>query len=237
MPKPGHELDVEEIAAYCRERMAAYMVPRFVEFAAELPRTPTGKIEKFRLRERGPGRRDVGPRAPAREDGVSTATDHLAQRRAAFRAFFAEHCPEEYADACDRAGRFPHELYAAAAAAGLFRVSVPAEHGGDGFDPHTLTVLLQEAGRAFPDFANTIVRSQTLCMTLVGQFGSERQQRELLPRFADGSMHMAFAISEPEAGSDALALYHDGAEGRRRLGAAGHKRYTRPAPTSPTRSS
>ena len=35
--------------------MAAYMVPRFVEFAAELPRTPTGKIEKFRLRERGPG--------------------------------------------------------------------------------------------------------------------------------------------------------------------------------------
>jgi alkylation response protein AidB-like acyl-CoA dehydrogenase len=67
-------------------------------------------------------------------------------------------------------------------------------------------VLLQEAGRAFPDFANTIVRSQTLCMTLVGQFGSERQRSELLPRFADGSMHMAFAISEPEAGSDALAL-------------------------------
>jgi alkylation response protein AidB-like acyl-CoA dehydrogenase len=130
----------------------------------------------------------------------------VEQNRARFRAFFDEHCTPEYADACDSEGRFPHELFAAAAQAGLFRVSVPEAYGGLGFDPHTLTVLLQEAGRAFPDFANTIVRSQTLCMTLVGQFGSEQQKQELLPRFADGSMHMAFAISEPEAGSDALAL-------------------------------
>ena len=126
--------------------------------------------------------------------------------RAEFRAFFEEHCPPEYADRCDSERRFPHELFRAAADAGIFRVSVPEEYGGRGFDPRALTVLLQEAGRAFPDFANTIVRSQTLCMTLVAQFGSDRQKLELLPRFADGSMHMAFAISEPGAGSDAFAL-------------------------------
>jgi alkylation response protein AidB-like acyl-CoA dehydrogenase len=130
----------------------------------------------------------------------------LQAERAEFRAFFEEHCPPEYADLCDTEGRFPQELYAAAASAGLFRVSVPTEYGGRGFDPRALTVLLQEAGRAFPDFANTIVRSQTLCMTLVNEFGTDRQKLELLPRFADGSMHMAFAVSEPGAGSDAFAL-------------------------------
>jgi crotonobetaine/carnitine-CoA ligase len=46
-------LDPESIAAYCAERMPRYMVPRYVELADELPRTQTGKIEKFRLRERG----------------------------------------------------------------------------------------------------------------------------------------------------------------------------------------
>ncbi len=130
----------------------------------------------------------------------------LEATRAELRAFFEEHCPPEYADACDAEGRFPHELFAAAASAGIFRISVAEEYGGRGFDPKAIAVLLQEAGRAFPDFANTIVRSQTLCMTLVEGFGSKRQKQELLPRFADGSMHMAFAISEPEAGSDAFSL-------------------------------
>jgi crotonobetaine/carnitine-CoA ligase len=51
--KPGRELEVEELLAYCADRMPAYMVPRYVEIASALPSTPTGKIEKFRLRERG----------------------------------------------------------------------------------------------------------------------------------------------------------------------------------------
>jgi crotonobetaine/carnitine-CoA ligase len=52
--KPGHELEVEELLRFCADRMPPYMVPRYVDVVAELPRTPTGKIEKFRLRERGP---------------------------------------------------------------------------------------------------------------------------------------------------------------------------------------
>lgn len=130
----------------------------------------------------------------------------LEQQRAEFRAFFAEHAAPEYVDRCDTEQRFPQELFDAAAQAGIFRISVAEEFGGRGLDPHALTVLLQEAGRAFPDFANTLVRSQTLCAQLVERFGDPRQRAELLPRFADGTMHMAFAITEPEAGSDALAL-------------------------------
>ncbi len=47
--KPGEELPPEELLDYSQERMAYYMVPRYVEFR-DLPRTPTDKIEKYRLR-------------------------------------------------------------------------------------------------------------------------------------------------------------------------------------------
>ncbi len=50
--KPGEKLIPEELLDYSQERMAYYMVPRFVEFR-DLPRTPTDKIEKYKLREDG----------------------------------------------------------------------------------------------------------------------------------------------------------------------------------------
>ena len=48
--KPGEELTAEEVIAWCRDRLAHYKCPRHVVFT-ELPKTSTGKIQKFRLRE------------------------------------------------------------------------------------------------------------------------------------------------------------------------------------------
>ena len=48
--KPGATATAEEIVAFCRERLAGYKCPRHVVFA-EIPKTSTGKIQKFRLRE------------------------------------------------------------------------------------------------------------------------------------------------------------------------------------------
>ncbi|WP_029030383.1 acyl-CoA synthetase [Salinarimonas rosea] len=48
--KPGMEATADEIVAFCRERLAHYKCPRHVVFA-EIPKTSTGKIQKFRLRE------------------------------------------------------------------------------------------------------------------------------------------------------------------------------------------
>ena len=39
-----------EIVAWCTERMAYFMVPRFIRVVPELPKTPTGKVEKYQLR-------------------------------------------------------------------------------------------------------------------------------------------------------------------------------------------
>ncbi len=51
--RPGHAVDPAALAAHCAAGMAAYMVPRYVEVLDALPRTPTEKVEKYRLAERG----------------------------------------------------------------------------------------------------------------------------------------------------------------------------------------
>jgi HIP---CoA ligase len=49
--QPGRTLQPEDIVAYCRERLANYKVPRRVEFRADLPRNPSGKVLKTQLRD------------------------------------------------------------------------------------------------------------------------------------------------------------------------------------------
>jgi benzoate-CoA ligase len=49
--KPGRHTDEAALKAFVKERLAPYKYPRFVEFIDELPKTATGKIQRFRLRE------------------------------------------------------------------------------------------------------------------------------------------------------------------------------------------
>jgi crotonobetaine/carnitine-CoA ligase len=53
VPRPGAVLQPEALIAHCAERMAGFMVPRYVRVLAALPKTPTDKVEKFRLQEQG----------------------------------------------------------------------------------------------------------------------------------------------------------------------------------------
>ena len=53
VPRPGHGLDPADLAAFCAGRLARHMVPRYVDVVADLPRTPTEKIRKDVLRDRG----------------------------------------------------------------------------------------------------------------------------------------------------------------------------------------
>ena len=52
-PQPGARVDPRELTRFCNERMPYFMVPRYVDVVDALPKTPTGKMEKYRLRERG----------------------------------------------------------------------------------------------------------------------------------------------------------------------------------------
>ncbi|MGH3737986.1 MAG: AMP-binding enzyme, partial [Micromonosporaceae bacterium] len=51
--RPGVALSEPELAAFCQERLPRYMAPRYIEFVDALPRTPTDKVAKYRLRAEG----------------------------------------------------------------------------------------------------------------------------------------------------------------------------------------
>jgi crotonobetaine/carnitine-CoA ligase len=53
VPKPGHSITTESLIAFLGARLPYFMVPRYLELVNELPKTPTGKVQKFALRERG----------------------------------------------------------------------------------------------------------------------------------------------------------------------------------------
>jgi carnitine-CoA ligase len=54
VPREDTTVVPAEIVAWCSERMAYFMVPRFVRVVPELPKTPTGKVEKYQLRSGAP---------------------------------------------------------------------------------------------------------------------------------------------------------------------------------------
>jgi len=55
--KPGAAVSDADLKAFVKEKLAAYKYPRAIEFVDELPKTATGKIQKYVLRERAKGLR------------------------------------------------------------------------------------------------------------------------------------------------------------------------------------
>ena len=51
VPRPGQTIEIEALLAHCREKLSAYKVPHSVQFIAEIPRTGSGKIIRYKLRE------------------------------------------------------------------------------------------------------------------------------------------------------------------------------------------
>src|SRR5262249_62122216 len=50
---PGQQLTEAELMAFCEPRLPYFAVPRYLEFVHELPTTESGKVQKYKLRERG----------------------------------------------------------------------------------------------------------------------------------------------------------------------------------------
>ncbi|MBI4445404.1 MAG: AMP-binding protein [Acidobacteria bacterium] len=52
--RPGRSLEIEQFARWCRKRLLPEALPRFVDITTELPKTPVGRVEKYKLRCQGP---------------------------------------------------------------------------------------------------------------------------------------------------------------------------------------
>jgi crotonobetaine/carnitine-CoA ligase len=77
--REGGAIDPAELVAFCRTRLPYFAIPRYVELVADLPRTENGKVQKFRLRERGV----TPPRGTGRPGPREVADDgRVLERRA-----------------------------------------------------------------------------------------------------------------------------------------------------------
>jgi alkylation response protein AidB-like acyl-CoA dehydrogenase len=107
----------------------------------------------------------------------------------------------EYYHAKAVSGEKADELWSALAGAGYMGVNVPSEHGGGGMGISELAIVCEEVAAAGCPLLLMLV-SPAICSSLIRHCGSEEQRAEWLPRFATGELKMAFAITEPDAGSN-----------------------------------
>lgn len=93
------------------------------------------------------------------------------------------------------------ELYAEAGKLGYLGVNLPEEYGGGGCGMYELAIVEEELGAAGCPLLMMVV-SPAICGTVITKFGTDEQKGRWLPGLADGSSIMAFAITEPDAGSN-----------------------------------
>jgi len=114
---------------------------------------------------------------------------------------------DDYWSAADRDHRFPREFYDAMAAGGWIGIAIPERYGGGGRGVTEAATVLEEvaASGACMNGASSIHLS-IFGMHPVVLHGTEDMKQRYLPPVADGSLHVAFGITEPDAGTDTTRI-------------------------------
>jgi acyl-CoA dehydrogenase len=108
--------------------------------------------------------------------------------------------------AVDESDEIPAPIVAEMKRLGLFGLSIPEEFGGLGLTMEEEVNVAFELGRAAPAFRSRIATNNGIGSQGIVMDGTPEQKATYLPRLASGEMISAFALTEPEAGSDAGAL-------------------------------
>ncbi len=126
-----------------------------------------------------------------------------------FREVVREFAEEEIAPIADRIDleeRVPMNLVKKMCEMGLMGVPVPEKYGGAGLGEMGYAVLLEELGRVSNSIATTVGAHTGLVLNPLWIFGTEEQKEKYLVPLARGEKIGAFALTEPNAGSDAASI-------------------------------
>ncbi|GAC67795.1 acyl-CoA dehydrogenase family protein [Gordonia soli] len=129
-----------------------------------------------------------------------TETDERADLRASVAAFAAKY-GQEYFRECAREGRKTDEMWSEAGKLGFIGVNLPEEYGGGGAGMYELSIVMEEIAAAGTGLLMLVV-SPAICGNIIARFGTDEQKQRWIPGLADGSITMAFGITEPDAGSN-----------------------------------
>ena len=107
--------------------------------------------------------------------------------------------------AWDREHTFPRPLYGKLGAAGLMGIFIPERYGGAGADYVSYALAIEELARIDAGTAVTVSVHLMIAAAIL-QLGSDALKAHWLPRMASGEAIGAFALTEPDAGSDAASI-------------------------------
>ncbi|MDT5161568.1 MAG: hypothetical protein QOC90_1878, partial [Mycobacterium sp.] len=127
-------------------------------------------------------------------------TDEQQALREAVAAMAANYGQDYYLEKA-RTGGHTDELWNEAGKLGFIGVNLPEEYGGGGAGMYELSLVMEEMSAAGSPLLMMVV-SPAINGTIISKFGTEGQKKRWLPGIADGSITMAFAITEPDAGSN-----------------------------------
>ena len=132
--------------------------------------------------------------------------EHITAIRGAIRDLCSGF-PDSYWREHDKSHEFPWEFYDAMARDGWIGISIPEEYGGGGGGITEASIVLEEvaASGAAMNGATTIHIS-IFGMNPVVKHGSPEQKERYLPGVAAGELHVAFGVTEPDAGLDTPAI-------------------------------
>src|SRR5262249_47875535 len=105
--------------------------------------------------------------------------------------------------AIDRNADIPPDVIAGLAKMGVLGMTAPAQYGGRGFSQLGYTKIMEVIGGHCPSTAVFINAHHSIGIRALLLFGTEEQRRRWLPPLVSGERLAAFALTEPEAGSDA----------------------------------
>ena len=119
---------------------------------------------------------------------------------------FAEAEVRPRAKELDETGRFPRDLFAKAAELGLTGVALPESEGGAGFDHISYSIVIEEISRCCASTGVILSVQNSLYCDPIHRYGTDEQKRKFLLPFARGEKIGCYALTEPQAGSNAAAL-------------------------------
>ncbi|MCK9929216.1 acyl-CoA/acyl-ACP dehydrogenase [Frankia sp. Mgl5] len=126
-------------------------------------------------------------RAGARELARSFADDYWAEK--------------------DQKGEFPWDFYNAFAEGGWLGIAIPTEFGGGGLGIAEASLLLEEIAASGAGMNGCSIMHLTIFgLNTIVKHGSPDLQKEILPSAADGSLHVCFGVTEPNAGTDTTRI-------------------------------
>jgi butyryl-CoA dehydrogenase len=106
----------------------------------------------------------------------------------------------------DETGRFPRDTFKKAAELGLTGVAMPEQYGGAGMDHISYAIVIEEISRVCASTGVILSVQNSLYCDPVYRFGTEEQKKKFLVPYARGEKIGCYALTEPQAGSNAAAL-------------------------------